>query len=369
MSFFSKQNHLWKSIWTPIAAGAFMIVLMLAVHAMIQNRPESQPGESRLEDFPRIEAIRTVIADVAAQYNLSGCVSHSVRNGIEEWSIALPGNVPAVSVHQTLKASLKGLNTAIIRGMSDPSTGSVRLSVGFEDSCFLTIYLNHSEESRQAGRIALIIDDFGDRWDEPRRAFFDLGADITATVIPGFRRSKEVASFINELGFEVLIHLPMEPESKVGRGYKYMVTTKLTAKEIARIVQQAIDEIPGAAGMNNHMGSKATAHTETMQSVLSAIKGKGLFFIDSRTGAGSVAWQLARSNGIRCSRRDVFLDVIADREAIRKSLWQLAGIASKRGSAVGIGHASRLTLQVLQEEIPKLQAKGYEFVRVSRIVT
>ena len=35
---------------------------------------------------------------------------------------------------------------------------------------------------------------------------------------------------------------------------------------------------------------------------------------------------------------------------------------------LAIGHATRLTLDVLKTEIPKLQAKGYEFVRASDVI-
>ena len=64
----------------------------------------------------------------------------------------------------------------------------------------------------------------------------------------------------------------------------------------------------------------------------------------------------------------VFLDTDLNREAIRRSLWETARTAERHGFAVGIGHCHRTMLEVLEEELPKLEAEGYRLVSVSEIV-
>jgi polysaccharide deacetylase 2 family uncharacterized protein YibQ len=46
----------------------------------------------------------------------------------------------------------------------------------------------------------------------------------------------------------------------------------------------------------------------------------------------------------------------------------LAEIASRKGFAIGIGHPKKVTLKVLQKELPKLEKKGYKFVNISEVV-
>ena len=47
---------------------------------------------------------------------------------------------------------------------------------------------------------------------------------------------------------------------------------------------------------------------------------------------------------------------------------ELVERAEKSGAAIGIGHVKLKTLHVLEEEIPKLQKKGFEFEFVSNML-
>jgi len=64
----------------------------------------------------------------------------------------------------------------------------------------------------------------------------------------------------------------------------------------------------------------------------------------------------------------VFLDNVAEVDAIVKELRQLARKARRNGAAVGICHPYPETLQALRQELPRLAAEGIEFVPVSALV-
>ena len=53
---------------------------------------------------------------------------------------------------------------------------------------------------------------------------------------------------------------------------------------------------------------------------------------------------------------------------ILKQLMELVERAEKSGAAIGIGHVKLKTLHVLEEEIPKLQKKGFVFEFVSNML-
>jgi uncharacterized protein len=104
-----------------------------------------------------------------------------------------------------------------------------------------------------------------------------------------------------------------------------------------------------------------------MTSVIGAMP-DGMYFIDSRTGGGSVASDVARELNVRTAARHVFLDDAPNERAVRRQLQQLADAAEKRGVAIGIGHPYPVTMRVLADELPELRARGFRFVRASAIV-
>ena len=122
-----------------------------------------------------------------------------------------------------------------------------------------------------------------------------------------------------------------------------------------------------ARGVNNHMGSRATADRRVMTAVLGALP-HGMYFIDSRTTAASLGEALARQMNIGTAARNVFLDDVPNEEAIRRQLRELEHEAAARGVAVGIGHMYPATIKVLTHDAPLLRASGIRFRRASEVV-
>jgi polysaccharide deacetylase 2 family uncharacterized protein YibQ len=99
------------------------------------------------------------------------------------------------------------------------------------------------------------------------------------------------------------------------------------------------------------------------------IKGKGLYFLDSHVSPKSVAGEEARQAGLRVAVNQMFLESpphYNNKSFCQKVMRQIAAMARKRGSAVVIGHHYFYgTYECLKEEVPKLQAEGFEFVFAS----
>jgi polysaccharide deacetylase 2 family uncharacterized protein YibQ len=220
---------------------------------------------------------------------------------------------------------------------------------------------------RHRGNIVLILDDVG--FDhQPLSAAMRIDPNINFAVLPNSQRAGEFATKLHSRGFEVLCHLPMEPEGfpRVSPG-SGAVLTSMSDEEIVRTTTTNVGEIPYARGVNNHMGSRATADRRVMTSVLGALP-KGMYFIDSRTTGASVAGKVARQLNVRTASRNVFLDDVQSQTAIRNQLRALAHAAEEHGTAVGIGHMYPTTVQVLSEAAPMLRKQGFRFVRASEAV-
>jgi hypothetical protein len=144
--------------------------------------------------------------------------------------------------------------------------------------------------------------------------------------------------------------------------------TTMTVDEVLRALKGDLDAVPHVSGVNNHMGSRFTENELLMTAVLIELKGRGVYFLDSRTTGGSVALKVARDVGIGWAGRNVFLDNERDEDIIKAQLMKTVAIAKKRGSAIAIGHPYPETLAVLDEVVPGLAARGVELVTLSRLV-
>jgi polysaccharide deacetylase 2 family uncharacterized protein YibQ len=216
-------------------------------------------------------------------------------------------------------------------------------------------------------RVAILFDDAGGSLQQ-LDPIFALSRPVTVTVLPGLRFSREVALRAQEAGLDVLLHLPLEPEdarNPLGPGG---VLTTMSDAQIAQVVADDLDSVPGAIGANNHEGSRATADERVMRVVLGALKSRGLFFVDSVTSPRSVGARLAAEMQIPTASRAIFLDNQNQAEAIRTQLRRLITLARGGKDIVAIGHANRLTPQVLKEILPEFDREDIALVTVSALV-
>ena len=103
-----------------------------------------------------------------------------------------------------------------------------------------------------------------------------------------------------------------------------------------------------------------------MTVVFGELKGRGLFYLDSRTTPRSVAATLGKRMGVPVVTRSVFLDNQLSSAALRFQTDRLLGIARHANYAVGIGHPHRETLRSLKENLPRLKNEA-QIVPVSEL--
>jgi polysaccharide deacetylase 2 family uncharacterized protein YibQ len=138
--------------------------------------------------------------------------------------------------------------------------------------------------------------------------------------------------------------------------------------EVGLLLDQGLASVPWAEGVNNHMGSRATADESLMGEVMAFLRSKGLYFLDSRTTTASVAFQAARRAGIPAAQKSMFLDDDDVQESIERYFALLVERARRDGEGVGIGHLRPNTLAVLSREIPRWRERGVRFVPLRELV-
>jgi polysaccharide deacetylase 2 family uncharacterized protein YibQ len=215
-------------------------------------------------------------------------------------------------------------------------------------------------------RVALVIDDLG-RSLEELESLYRLGVPITYAVLPFEVQTPEVAAALRRRHEEILCHLPMEPKSGGNPG-PGALRAGMSPEELRQSTLAAIAAVPGAIGVNNHMGSALSADAGSMATILGVLAAHGLYFLDSRTSSQSVGFRLATALGVPAAERQVFLDDDLRAQAVATEFQRLLEVARTRGAAIAIGHPHPATLATLAAEVPRAQALGYRFVAVSALL-
>jgi polysaccharide deacetylase 2 family uncharacterized protein YibQ len=218
------------------------------------------------------------------------------------------------------------------------------------------------------GRIAILLDDGGQKFDLVPTAAA-LPTEIGFAILPFLPKSAETAVALHEAGHEIWLHLPMEPENypanDPGPGALLMA---MTTDELRTTVHSAINNIPHAVGVNNHMGSKATADLKMMTWIMQELKTRDMAFIDSRTTVKTVAEEAAQAQGVPTNRRHVFLDNERSASAIRAQLEEAIYRCRMEGEIIAIGHLDKVTIEVLAQELPGLAKRGADLVNPTDLV-
>ncbi|WP_282942299.1 divergent polysaccharide deacetylase family protein [Paenibacillus sp. RC67] len=219
-------------------------------------------------------------------------------------------------------------------------------------------------------QIAIVIDDLGNEMSGTEE-IIHMPIPLTVAVMPFLPSTKGDAERAHQVGHDVIVHLPMEPlkanNEALGPG---VITTRMSEDEIRKRVREAIDDVPHAVGINNHMGSKATADRRVMNIVLQVCKEKGLFFLDSKTNYWSVVADVGKQVGVPVLENKLFLDDRSSKSHITKQMKAIRDFLKHQDQCIAIGHVGRPgknTASVLKDSIAEMQEDA-EFVTVSRLL-
>lgn len=217
---------------------------------------------------------------------------------------------------------------------------------------------------------AIVIDDFGNNMPGTRE-MIDLPFPITVAVMPYQITTKRDAKWAYAAGDDVLVHLPMEPLSGSKRWLgPEAITSDLSEDEIRRRVNRAIDDVPYAIGINNHMGSKITGDRRIMNIILEVCRKRRLLILDSHTNYRSVVGEQAEKLGVPFIENHIFLDDIRSRRHVYKQLQLMKEHLQDHNPCVVIGHVGgggKRTAAALHDFVPILQ-ENVRFVTISHLV-
>lgn len=213
------------------------------------------------------------------------------------------------------------------------------------------------------GYIAIVVDDMGYSYLE--NEIFKLSPKISISIIPDAPFATERNSQAQQQGRNILIHLPMQPMNYHSIE-KHNLHTGMNAKDVQTIMDFATSKVPNAIGLNNHMGSRATADEQLMNLLMQQLQQRNLNFLDSMTTAKSVARAKANAHGVKNLRRDIFLDDANDFPSLHQQWQKAINHARKHGVTVMIMHPRPHSLQVLKQGLANLPS-DIELIKINQL--
>ena len=214
------------------------------------------------------------------------------------------------------------------------------------------------------GHLAIVIDDIG-RELHLLEQLQALRFSLTFSVLPGavYAPGAQLRLRSDRRRYrEILLHLPCEPEdpTKMAEGAEpreHFLRVGDPPERLRAALVAALARVPGAVGVNNHMGSRLTAERAAMDALMPELRARGLFFLDSRTTSHSQGEAAAEAAGVPTLGRDIFLDVDPTPAAVRAQL-DLAAVRARERPVVVIAHPSPAVVETLREGLPRLYGEG-----------
>jgi polysaccharide deacetylase 2 family uncharacterized protein YibQ len=299
-------------------------------------------------------------------------------------AIALPKEQPAPAVDASgvaeaeaaLRAAARELGTARppqTQAAQRAATSSSTLSLPSRAAGLSSAALNYRVPPRARGNrgatktLIFVIDDAGNNYVQ-LEPFLKLPFSLTIAVLPDLSYSEKDAKAVIAAGKELILHQPMQAIGGQNPG-PGALTIGMGADEVRSIIEANLATVPGAVGMNNHMGSAATSDLSLMEEVTAVAKARGIYYLDSLTVSDSAVPIAARREGIRYWERSVFLDNSTDRVSIVRAVEDGKRLAAKNGSAIMIGHVWSADLaQTLMDLYPRLVEEGFSLSTISRFM-
>lgn len=300
--------------------------------------------------LPDADAVQAFVADVGREAVARGASSQPVERGPRDAArLRIAAGVEAFDLRIEIAAPRVARATPVPTPQPTP-TPTVRPTLPAD----------------QRGKLAILLDDAGQSLDLVDRAA-RLPGEVAFAVLPFLPKSSETAAAVHRAGHEVWLHLPMEATGGENPG-PGAVMVDMTPDDVRRTVHSALNSVPHAIGVNNHMGSRATADLRTMTWVMQELSARDVAFLDSRTTVQTVAESAARAQGVPTGRRHVFLDNERSRAAIEAQLAEAEYRARADGEAIAIGHLNQVMVEVLESRLPAIGRRGVDLVRASELM-
>ncbi len=217
-------------------------------------------------------------------------------------------------------------------------------------------------------RIAILLRGVGRDERNSSDAVTKLPPAISLAFMPYSGAAQPWAKKAAEQGHEVIVQLPLEPSDyPVNNPGPETLLASSAPYENASRLGVVLGRFEGYTGVTNFLGGRLLQSKAALRPILEDIKSRGLIYIGEGNNSHAVVRGIAGEIGLRYGGADVLIDAQPAPASIKAALDKLVGIARKEGSAIGMGYASRATIEQVEAWSQTLGEDGVTLVPVGTL--
>lgn len=256
--------------------------------------------------------------------------------------IRVPKDLAIVEPYVNVMAELQRLGAQILQAKSNPTGNLAIIEAGLQEKPFVHITFKKDRSlQRVGGEIALLIRNLGDVYQDILEDFLRL-EQMNFCIRPGRRQSGKIARAVFQYQRQSVVQISLGGSNGASGG-DFVLTQGMPEKELRKKVRQAIAAVPHAAAL--YLTESEKINDTFRKTVIAETNNAHMAYIES----GS----------------ETYLDAIQEAPYIREQLMRLAEKSTINTRAIGLCRLNKVTLKVLQTELPKLRKRGYRLVTVS----
>ena len=255
-----------------------------------------------------------------------------------------------------------GLPQAPIAGLTAPGPGGLLPAIGPGGRTPAEAYARPFRDTG-APKVALVIGGLGLNAKSTRDAIQDLPPEVTLSFVPYAEGLQGWIDLARASGHEVLLEAPMEPlDYPQNDPGPYTLMAQDPAPETVKRLEMLLSRATGYFGVTNYLGGRFMSSDSAMSTFSSALRQRGLGFIDDGSAAG-------RGGSEPRASAERVIDQELDGGSIDQQLAALETSAQQHGKALASGFAYPVTLQEVQRWAAGLQAKGLVLAPASALMS
>jgi polysaccharide deacetylase 2 family uncharacterized protein YibQ len=290
-----------------------------------------------------------------------------------QWHIQVPRRASLYKINDALTQAMLLLGGNVIRGVERPAPLAgmlLDLRLGFGKQVTHAIAVEPSEAvADQGAQIALVVTDLDRSPVALYRSFLKSPVLFSVALRPDDPQAGRISREVREEQHEVILYLPMEPKGypRVDPG-KDAILLDLSRIEIEDRITRCLSAVGPVQAVVNRLGSAALNDPDVLRAVLDELKRRDLPFIDGHTSGSTMVEEIGEETGARTLPVAATLD--GNRAAaavVRANLKEIVASAVARGSIVVMVTPSKMVLDILEAELPRIKAQGVELVPISRM--
>lgn len=252
---------------------------------------------------------------------------------------------------------------APIAGLTAPGPGGLLPIIGKDGRTPFQAYARPFQSNGKP-KIAVVVGGLGLNGAGTRAAIEKLPPEVTLSFVPYAEGLQGWIDLARANGHEVLLELPMEPlDYPANDPGPYTLIASAPPGETVKRLEWLLSRTTGYFATTNYMGGRFVTSDAAMSGLVSALKSRGLGFLDD----GSA---VRRGLGLGAPRAsaDAVIDDQPAADVIDQQLLRLEAGALQKGQALGSGFAYPVTVEHVTRWAATLATRGYQLAPASAVM-